>query len=205
MQRRESPLYLVWELVFHVLLDSAQHERLEDHVQPGKLIWKTISRVQRQNASHATVSTNQTSASARKLKKQNEVGGKKCEKAAEGNASVALTLVDGRLVFGVALDVLGEPLVELFMGIKQRRHDEVQQGPQLRDSNNTQLLTALICTYTFENTHTHTHTHTHTALTSAIVFWMGVPVSRSLFRHWNCRRIFHRTLNKGTKWDCDLI
>jgi len=111
------------------------------------------------------------------------VGGKKCEKAAEGNASVALTLVDGRLVFGVALDVLGEPLVELFMGIKQRRHDEVQQGPQLRDSNNTQLLTALICTYTFENTHTHTHTHTHTALTSAIVFWMGVPVSRSLFRH----------------------
>lgn len=30
----------------------------------------------------------------------------------------ALTLVNGRLVFGVALDVLGEPLVELFVGIE---------------------------------------------------------------------------------------
>lgn len=34
-------LYLVRELVFHILLDSAQHERLEDHVQPGQLVWNT--------------------------------------------------------------------------------------------------------------------------------------------------------------------
>lgn len=27
-----------------------------------------------------------------------------------------------------------------------------------------------------------------------MVFWMGVPVRSSLFRHWNCSRIFHRTL-----------
>ena len=30
--------------------------------------------------------------------------------------------------------------------------------------------------------------------TSAMLFWMGVPVSRSLFLHWNPSRIFHRTL-----------
>lgn len=30
--------------------------------------------------------------------------------------------------------------------------------------------------------------------TSAIVFWIGVPVSKSRFRHWNCKRIFQRTL-----------
>lgn len=41
-----------------------------------------------------------------------------------------------------------------------------------------------------------TRTHMQTLLTSAMVFWIGVPVSSSLFRHWNCSRIFHRTL----KW-----
>lgn len=105
---------------------------------------------------------------------------------------VALTLIDGRLVFSVALDVLGEPLVKLFMGIKQGGHDEVQQGPQLRDSNNTRSSAVVSCTYQLASTHT--YTQMHTSLTSAIVFWMGVPVSSSLFRHWNCRRIFHRTL-----------
>lgn len=35
----------------------------------------------------------------------------------------------------MALDVFREPLVEFFVGIKQCGHDEVQQGPQLRDSN----------------------------------------------------------------------
>lgn len=88
----------------------------------------------------------------------------------------------------MALDVLGEPLVELFVGIEQRGHDEVQQGPQLRESHNTRSSTVLT------RSHEHTHTiQTHT-LTSAMVFWMGVPVSSSLFRHWNCRRIFQRTL-----------
>jgi len=38
-RRRESRLpYLVRELVLDVLLDPAQHEGLEDHVQPGKLV-----------------------------------------------------------------------------------------------------------------------------------------------------------------------
>lgn len=102
--------------------------------------------------------------------------------------SVALTLIDGRLVLSVALDVLGEPFVKLFVGIEQCGHDEVQQGPQLRNGNDIQLSTLLISTHTFKCI--------HTLQTSAIVFWMGVPVSRSLFRHWNCRRIFHRTLTK---------
>lgn len=105
-----------------------------------------------------------------------------------------LTLIDGRLVLGVALDVLGEPLVELFVGIEQRGHDEVQQGPQLRDGNNTRSST------TPSSSHQHTAVRTHSGrLTSAIVFWMGVPVSSSLFRHWNCRRIFHRTLGNTAK------
>lgn len=60
--------------------------------------------------------------------------------------SEGLTLVNGRLVFGVALNVLGEPLVKLFMGIKQRRHDEVQQGPQLGDGNNTTVSTLVVFT-----------------------------------------------------------
>jgi len=47
-----------------------------------------------------------------------------------------LTLVDGRLVLGVALDVPGEPLVELIVRVEQRGHDEVEQGPQLRNNNN---------------------------------------------------------------------
>lgn len=51
-------------------------------------------------------------------------------------SEVKLTLIDRRLVFSVTLDVLGEPLIELFVGIKQRGHDEMQQSPQLRDSNN---------------------------------------------------------------------
>lgn len=85
--------------------------------------------------------------------------------------SAVLTLVNGRLVFGVALDVLGEPLVKLFVGIEQRRHDEVQQGPQLTDGKNTTVNTSVV------------FTRSHRQLTSAMVFWMGVPVSSSLFRH----------------------
>lgn len=50
---------------------------------------------------------------------------------------VTLTLIDSRFILGVALDVFGEPLIELFVGIEQRGHDEVQQGPQLRDGNDT--------------------------------------------------------------------
>lgn len=56
---------------------------------------------------------------------------------------VRLTLIDGRFVLSVALDVFGEPLVELFVGIEQRGHDEVQQGPQLRDSNDTLVSNSL--------------------------------------------------------------
>lgn len=103
----------------------------------------------------------------------------------------------------MALYVLGEPLVELFVGIKQRGHDEVQQGPQLRESQNTRSSTVL--TRSHERTHT-IQTHTHT-LTSAMVFWMGVPVSSSLFRHWNCRRIFQRTLQpkEGKQLELQLV
>ena len=33
-------------------------------------------------------------------------------------------------VLSSVLDVLGEPLVELIVGVKQTRHNEVQEGPQ---------------------------------------------------------------------------
>lgn len=76
-----------------------------------------------------------------------------------------LTLIDGRLVLGVALDVLGEPLVKLFVRIEQCGHDEVQQGPELRDGNNTRSSTTL------SSSHQHTAVRTHSGrLTSAIVF-----------------------------------
>ncbi|TFA99797.1 hypothetical protein CCMA1212_008205 [Trichoderma ghanense] len=42
-----------------------------------------------------------------------------------------LVLVQFRVALGVRLDVLGEPFTELVVGVKERRHDEVQQGPQL--------------------------------------------------------------------------
>lgn len=76
---------------------------------------------------------------------------------------VLLTLVDGRLVFGVALDVLGEPLVKLVVGIEQRGHDEVQQGPQLRDSNNIRPSTVLSGSHEHTYASVNTHTRTHTA------------------------------------------
>lgn len=40
-------------------------------------------------------------------------------------STAALTLVNGRLVFRVALDVLGKPLAKLLVGVEQRGHDEV--------------------------------------------------------------------------------
>ncbi len=97
---------------------------------------------------------------------------KKLEQAAERNIffsdpRAVLTLVDGRLVFSVALDILGEPLVKLVMGIEQRRHNEVQQGPQLRGSNNMQSSTVLSCAQ--EHTHAPTHTHTHTHLSHRVL------------------------------------
>lgn len=42
-----------------------------------------------------------------------------------------LTFVDRALILGVALDVFGEPLVKLVMGVKERRHYEVEERPQL--------------------------------------------------------------------------
>ena len=77
------------------------------------------------------------------------------------SCGVLLTLVDGRLVFGVALDVLGEPLVKLVVGIEQRGHDEVQQGPQLRDSNNIQPSTVLSGSHEHTCASVNTHTYTH--------------------------------------------
>jgi len=35
----------------------------------------------------------------------------------------------------MALYVFRKPLIELFMGIKQRWHDKMQQGPQLKGEN----------------------------------------------------------------------
>ena len=64
--------------MLHVSLDPPQHERLENHVQPGEL-----------------------------------------------------TLVQGRLLLSVALDITREPLVEFLVGIEHGGHDEVEQGPQL--------------------------------------------------------------------------
>ena len=65
------------------------------------------------------------------------------------------TLVDGSLVLGVALDVLGEPLVELVVGVEQCGHDEVEQGPQLWGKKQHVSMSA-------PHTHTLTHTHSHT-------------------------------------------
>ena len=45
--------------------------------------------------------------------------------------SAELVGVDGGLALDVVLDVLGEPLAELLVGVEQRRHDEVQQRPEL--------------------------------------------------------------------------
>ena len=70
--------HLLCHLVLYVSLDPAQHEGLEDHVQPRELV-----------------------------------------------------LVQGRLLLRVALDVAGEPLVELLVRVEHGGHDEVQQGPQL--------------------------------------------------------------------------
>lgn len=75
-------------------------------------------------------------------------------KVFSSESGVVLTFIYGRFVLSVALDVLGEPLIKLFMGIKQRRHDEVQQGPQLRDSNSTHLLTVVSRTHQLTQTHT---------------------------------------------------
>ena len=41
------------------------------------------------------------------------------------------TLVNGSFIFSMIFDVFREPLVKLFMWIKQRWHNEVKQGPQL--------------------------------------------------------------------------
>lgn len=44
---------------------------------------------------------------------------------------MALTFINAGLVFCMALDVLGEPLVELVMWVKHCGHDEVEKSPQL--------------------------------------------------------------------------
>ena len=64
--------------MLHISLNSPQHERLEDHVEPGEL-----------------------------------------------------ALVQSRLLLSVALNVAGEPLVELLVRVKHGGHDEVEQSPQL--------------------------------------------------------------------------
>lgn len=44
-----------------------------------------------------------------------------------------LTLVYGGLVFSVALDVPGKPLVELLVRVEERGHDEMKKSPELRN------------------------------------------------------------------------
>ncbi|KAH6603254.1 hypothetical protein Trco_008029 [Trichoderma cornu-damae] len=71
-------LNLVAQLLLHVLLHAAEHERLQDHVE-----------------------------------------------------ALQLVLVELGVALRVGLDVLGKPFAELVVRIEERRHDEVQQGPQL--------------------------------------------------------------------------
>lgn len=45
--------------------------------------------------------------------------------------ALQLGLIEARLVLRVILNVLAEPFVKLLVRIKQRRHNEMQQRPQL--------------------------------------------------------------------------
>jgi len=82
----------------------------------------------------------------------------------------------------MALDVLGKPLRELVMRIKECGHDEMQQSPKLRKN---------------DLRHQQPWCGSKVAImprwrTSAIEFCIGVPVSSNLFRHENPSRLFHR-------------
>lgn len=130
-------IYLVRQLVFHVLLDAAQHERLQDHVQSGELVWNRIAQAHIKAQPEDQRSLMNISLEVHPTQKRNNNFPQNRETEA------GLTLIDGRFVLSVALDVFGEPLVELFVGIEQRGHDEVQQGPQLRDGNDTPVSDSL--------------------------------------------------------------
>src|SRR6218665_1198728 len=54
------------------------------------------------------------------------------------------------------------------------------------DKNNNNLIISMLST---RNIHGDVQT-------SAMLFWIGVPVSRSLFRHLKTRRLFHRELQE---------
>jgi hypothetical protein len=46
-----------------------------------------------------------------------------------GVETLELVHVEGTLVLGVGLDVFTEPLLELFVGVEELGHDEMQEGP----------------------------------------------------------------------------
>lgn len=41
-----------------------------------------------------------------------------------------MLLVEGALGLGMRLDVLGEPFLELVVGVEEFGHDEVEEGPE---------------------------------------------------------------------------
>lgn len=49
----------------------------------------------------------------------------------DGVEALDLVLVEGALVLAVGLDVFGEPLLELLVGVEELGHYEVEQGPEL--------------------------------------------------------------------------
>jgi hypothetical protein len=107
-------------------LDSAQHEGLEDHVQPAQLVLIQLA----------------------------------------------------ALVLRGILNIFGEPLIELIMGVEQARHDEMQECPKFYQTKSAQ-----------SSRHKTTVTNK-----PCIEFCIGVPVSRRRFRHWNPNSVFQRTL-----------
>lgn len=87
------------------------------------------------------------------------------------------TLVQGRIVFSMAFNVFREPFRKLFVRVEERRHDEVQQRPKLR----------MVCKVNIVMGHTQQDSRT-----SAIEFWIGVPVRSNLFLHEKESKLFHR-------------
>ncbi len=83
------------------------------------------------------------------------------------------------LVLSSVLDILREPLVELIMGVKKTRHDEVKQCPELCSCRQ-------LCIYSSRGAR----------YRPCIEFWMGVPVNNRRFRHWKPSSVFQRALDE---------
>jgi hypothetical protein len=84
----------------------------------------------------------------------------------------------------MTLDIFREPFVELLMAIKERRHDKVEQRPQLR-------------IYTKKSKWVSEAFRKAVFHTSFIVFWIGVPVSSKRLRHGSRARDANRWLLLG--------